>query len=139
MLQPKRTKFRKHHKPSHKSPVGNTTQMVFGEYGIQATQPGCLSARHLEAVRRVCTRVCRRQGKIWIRVFPDWSVTRKSAESRMGKGKGAPSFWVCPVAAGTLLVELSGMPQETARRAAYLAGFKLPITTRFVTRHGIAG
>ncbi len=139
MLQPKRTRYRKHHKPPHVSPTNNTSHLCFGDYGIQACVSGRVTARHLEAIRRVCTRVCRRQGKIWIRVFPDWSVTRKSAESRMGKGKGAPSFWVCPVPAGTLLVELSGMPQETARRAAYLAGFKLSIPTRFVTRHGIAG
>jgi large subunit ribosomal protein L16 len=139
MLQPKRTKFRKHHKPSHKSPVGNTTQMVFGEYGIQATQPGCLSARHLEAVRRVCTRVCRRQGRIWLRAYPDWVVTRKSAESRMGKGKGAPAFWVTPVPAGDMILEMSGMPLETARAAARLAGYKLPMATRFVKRSGVAG
>lgn len=139
MLQPKRTRYRKHHKPSTKSPVSNTSKLVFGDFGIQAIKPGCISARHLEAVRRVCTRLCRRQGKIWLRLYPDWVVTRKSAESRMGKGKGAPAFWVSPVAAGGMILEMSGMSLETAKAAARMANYKLPVATRFVTRPGVAG
>jgi large subunit ribosomal protein L16 len=139
MLQPKRTRYRKHHKPSRKSPVNNTLRMVFGDYGIQAMESGCISARHLEAVRRVCTRLCKRQGKIWLRLYPDLVVTRKSAESRMGKGKGAPAFWVAPVSSGGIILEMSGMPFETAKAAARMAKYKLPIQTRFVTRAGIAG
>lgn len=139
MLQPKRTKYRKHHKPSTKSPANNKSHIIFGDYGIQAIESGRISARHLEAVRRVCTRLCRRQGRIWLRLYPDCVVTRKSAESRMGKGKGAPAFWVAPVSAGAIILEMSGMSLEIAQAAARMAGYKLPINTRFVTRSGIAG
>lgn len=139
MLQPKRTKYRKHHKPSKKSPANNNSHIIFGDYGIQAMESGQISARHLEAVRRVCTRLCRRQGRIWLRLYPDCVVTRKSAESRMGKGKGAPAFWVAPISAGSMILEISGMSVETAQAAARMASYKLPINTRFVSRSGIAG
>lgn len=139
MLQPKRTRYRKHHKPSNKSPANNNSHIIFGDYGIQATESGQITARHLEAVRRVCTRLCKRQGRIWLRLYPDCVVTRKSAESRMGKGKGAPAFWVAPIAAGAIILEMSGMPLEIAQSAARMANYKLPISTRFVTRTGVAG
>lgn len=139
VLQPRRTRYRKHHTPSPRSPASNGAALRFGEYGLQALEGGVLSARHLEAVRRVCARVCRRQGRIWLRLYPDWCVTRKSAESRMGKGKGAPSFWVAPVAPGGMILEMSGMSPDLARQAARLAGYKLPLATRYVTRPGVAG
>lgn len=139
MLQPQRSRYRKHHKPPYVCPQDNRSILRFGDYGICAVESGRVSARHLEAVRRVCTRMCRRQGRIWLRLYPDWSVSRKSAESRMGKGKGAPSFWISPVRAGAMILELGGMPLETARAAAQSASYKLPMVTRFVTRQGVAG
>lgn len=139
MLQPKRSRYRKHHKPVHRCVAKNTNQLRFGEYGIQARAAGRLSARHLEALRRVCTRMCRRQGRIWVCVYPHWVLSRKSAESRMGKGKGAPTIWVVPVPAGGILVELSGMSMDMARAAAHRASYKLPIPTQFITRYGVAG
>jgi large subunit ribosomal protein L16 len=139
MLQPRRTRFRKHHKPPFLSPTNNKVNLVFGDYGIQSTENGRISARHLEAVRRVCARICRRQGRIWIRLYPDWVISQKSAESRMGKGKGAPTFWVAPVKAGGIILEISGMPLETAKYAARMANYKLPVGTKFVTRLGVSG
>ena len=134
MLQPARQKFRKQHKGRNRglSYVGN--QVSFGEYGLKATTHGHLTARQIEAARRCITRYVKRGGKLWIRVFPDKPITKKPAETRMGKGKGAPEEWVAVVKRGRVMFELEGVTEELAREAVRLAGHKLPVSTKFVKR-----
>ena len=134
MLQPKRTKFRKFQKGRVHGIVNNTTKLVFGQYGFKALEAGRLPAKTLEAVRRILTRKFKRQGQIWIRVFPDSAVSEKPAEVRMGKGKGAPCFWVCRIKKGQILFEIDGVSPQLAKQAALLAHFKLPFKTQFITR-----
>ena len=134
MLQPKRTKYRKQHKGRNRGLAQSGNKVSFGEYGLQATGRGRLTARQIEAARRVMTRHIKRVGKIWIRVFPDVPVTKKPLEVRMGKGKGNVEFWVCKVQPGRLLYEMEGVDEETAREAFRLAATKLPIKTTFVSR-----
>lgn len=132
MLQPKRTKFRKFQKARVKGILSNTTRLKFGQYGLKALEPGRIPARTIEAVRRIITRKFKRMGQIWIRIFPDISVSSKPAEVRMGKGKGAPSFWVCCVKKGQILFEMDGISPQLAKQAALLAYYKLPLKTKFL-------
>lgn len=132
MLQPKRTKFRKFQKGRVKGVKPNTTELKFGRYGLKALETGRITARTLEAVRRVLTRKFKRTGQIWIRVFPDIAVSSKPAEVRMGKGKGAPSYWICKIQKGQILFEMDGISSQLAQQAALLAYYKLPIKTKFI-------
>jgi large subunit ribosomal protein L16 len=136
MLSPKRTKFRKQHKGRVKGVAKGGTSLNFGSYGLKATSTGRVTARQIEAARRAVTRHIRRQGRVWIRIFPDVPVSAKPAEVRMGKGKGSPEFWMCRVKPGRIMFELDGVPGDLAKRAFELAAAKLPVETRFVTRPG---
>lgn len=134
MLMPKRVKFRKlqRGRMSGKATRGNS--VAFGEYGLQATECGWITARQIEAARVAMTRHVKRGGKIWIRIFPHKSVTKKPAETRMGKGKGAPEEWVAVIKPGVVLYEIEGVSKETATEAFNLAAHKLPIGTKFLAR-----
>ncbi len=136
MLSPKRTKFRKAHKGRIHGLAKGGTDLNFGAFGMKATEPGRVTARQIEAARRAISRHIRRVGRVWIRIFPDVPVSTKPAEVRMGSGKGAPEFWVCRVKPGRIMIELDGVPMETAREAFALAAAKLPIGARFVQRLG---
>ena len=139
MLQPKRTKFRKAHKGRIHGDAKGGTSLNFGAYGLKAMEPERITARQIEAARRAITRHIKRQGRLWIRVFPDVPVSKKPAEVRMGSGKGAPEFWAARVKPGRVLFELDGVPVQVAREALELAAAKLPIKTRFVARVGVEG
>ena len=134
MLQPKKVKHRKHHRGRMKGNSKGARELAFGEYGIQALEPGWITSRQIEAARIAMTRHIKRGGKVWINVFPDKSVTKKPAETRMGSGKGNPEFWVAVVKPGRILFEIDGVPREKAVEAARLASHKLPIKVKFVTR-----
>lgn len=133
MLQPKRTKFRKMHKGRNRG-LAQGTDVSFGSFGLKAVGRGRLTARQIEAARRAMTRAVKRQGKIWIRVFPDKPITKKPAETRMGKGKGVPEYWVAVIRPGRILYELKGVPEELAYEALRLASFKLPFPTIIVSK-----
>lgn len=134
MLQPKRTKFRKMMKGSNRGLAHKGSSVSFGEFGLKAVDRGRMTARQIEAARRAMTRHVKRQGKIWIRVFPDKPITKKPLEVRMGKGKGSVEYWVCQIQPGRMLYEMEGVPEELAREAFALAAAKLPFKTTFVTR-----
>ncbi len=134
MLMPKRTKFRKQHRGRMRGMAMRGNSVSFGEYGLKALEPGWITSRQIEASRVAMTRTVKRGGKLWIRVFPDKPVTVKPAETRMGKGKGAPEFWVAVVKPGRVLFELEGVPERLAREAMAMASAKLPIKTKFVAR-----
>ena len=134
MLQPKRVKYRKLQKGRLRGDAGRGNKINFGDYGLQAIEKGWISNRQIEAARVAMTRHIKRGGKVWIRIFPDRPITRKPAETRMGKGKGNPEGWVAPVKAGRILFELEGVPTPIAKRAMELAAAKLPIRTKFVIR-----
>ena len=136
MLQPKKTKFRKAHKGRIHGNAKGGTELNFGSFGLKAMSPDRITARQIEASRRVIARHIKRQGKIWIRIFPDVPVSKKPLEVRQGKGKGSPEFWVARVKPGRIMFELDGVPRELAREALELAAAKLPIKTKFVTRIG---
>lgn len=136
MLQPKRTKFRKAHKGRIHGNAKGGTSLTFGTYGLKALQPDRITARQIEAARRAITRHIKRQGKVWIRIFPDVPVSKKPLEVRQGKGKGSPEFWACRVKPGRIMFEMEGVSEELAREALSLAAAKLPIQTKFVTRVG---
>jgi large subunit ribosomal protein L16 len=138
MLMPKRVKYRKQMRGRMKGKASRGTEIVFGEYGLQALQPAWVTARQVEAARRAIVRHVRRRGKYWIRIFPDKPVTAKPAETRMGKGKGAVDHWVAVVKPGRIVFELSGVSEEMAREAMRLASHKLPIKCQFVKRQEIA-
>ncbi len=133
MLQPKRMKFRKMHKGRNRG-LAKGSEVSFGEFGLKAVGRGRLTARQIEAARRAMTRHVKRQGKIWIRVFPDKPITCKPLEVRMGKGKGSVEYWICQIQPGRVLYEMEGVPEELARAAFALAATKLPMKTTFVTR-----
>jgi len=133
MLQPKRMKFRKMHKGRNRG-LAKGSEVSFGEFGLKAVGRGRLTARQIEAARRAMTRHVKRQGKIWIRVFPDKPITAKPLEVRMGKGKGSVEYWVCQIQPGRVLYEMEGVSEELARAAFELAATKLPMKTTFVTR-----
>ncbi len=139
MLMPKRVKYRKHHRGRMKGKAYRGSKVSFGEYGLQALEPCWMTSRQIEAARRAIVRHVRRSGKLWIRVFPDKPVTKRPAETRMGKGKGNVDHWVAVVKPGRMLFEISGVSEESARSAMRLASHKLPIQTRFVTREETAG
>jgi large subunit ribosomal protein L16 len=134
MLMPKRVKHRKVQRGRRRGAAKGGTKVDFGEYGLKAMQDGWVTARQIEAARIALTRAIRRGGKIWIRVFPDKPITKKPAEVRMGKGKGAPEEWVAVVKPGRIMFEMEGIPEPLAREAVRLAGQKLPIATKFVGR-----
>ncbi|MDE2773837.1 MAG: 50S ribosomal protein L16 [Gemmatimonadota bacterium] len=134
MLAPKRVKYRRMHKGRMRGQASRGNQVSFGEYGLQAAAPGWISNRQIEAARVAMTRHIKRGGKVWIRIFPDKPISKKPAETRMGKGKGNPEGWVAVVKPGRVMFELEGIDEKTARRAMELAAAKLPIKTRFVVR-----
>lgn len=134
MLQPKRLKFRKHHKGRNRGLAQRGNEVSFGEYGLKAVERGRLTARQIEAARRAMTRYIKRGGKTWIRVFPDKPVTKKPIEVRMGKGKGNVEFWVAKVQPGSMICEMEGVSREIAEEAFRLAASKLPVKTAFVER-----
>ena len=136
MLQPKRTKFRKAHKGRVHGNAKGGTALNFGSIGLKATQPGRITARQIEAARRAMTRHIKRQGKVWIRIFPDVPVSKKPTEVRMGKGKGSPEFWIARVKPGRIMFEMDGVEAGLAREALELASAKLSVATRIVTRLG---
>jgi large subunit ribosomal protein L16 len=136
MMQPKRTKFRKQFKGRIHGKATSGQALNYGEFGLKALEPDRLTARQIEAARRAITRAMKRQGRVWIRVFPDVPVSKKPAEVRMGSGKGAPEFWAARVKPGRILFEVDGVTSATAREALGLAAAKLPISTKFVTRLG---
>ncbi|CUI29993.1 MULTISPECIES: 50S ribosomal protein L16 [Cognatishimia] len=134
MLQPKRTKFRKAHKGRIKGDAKGGSTLNFGSFGLKATTPERVTARQIEAARRAMTRHMKRQGRVWIRIFPDVPVTAKPIEVRMGKGKGSVDRWVCKVKPGRVMFEIDGVSDEVAREALRLAAMKLPVKTRVVLR-----
>ena len=134
MLQPKRTKFRKQMKGKNRGLASQGNTVVFGEYGLKATDRGRITARQIESARRAMTRHIKRGGKIWIRIFPDKPITKKPLEVRQGKGKGNVEYWVAQIQPGRMLYEMSGVDENLAKEALKLAAAKLPIETKFVTR-----
>ena len=134
MLMPKRVKYRRQHRGRMKGQATRGSTIVFGEYGLKAVEPSWVTNKQIEAARVAITRHVKRTGKLWIRVFPDKPVTKKPAETRMGKGKGAPEGWVSVVKPGRILFELEGVTLELAHEAMKLAAAKLPLKTRFVSR-----
>ena len=136
MLMPKRTKYRKMMKGKRRGLAWRGSSIAFGDYGLQAMDCGWLSSRQIEATRIAITRRMKRVGQVWIRVFPDKPITTKPAETRMGKGKGAPEYWVAVVKPGRILFEINGVDQELAKRALSLGAAKLPFKTRIVSRTG---
>ena len=134
MLMPRKVAHRKHHRGRTFGLTKGGAHLAFGEYGIQALEPGWLSARQIEAARIAMTRAIKRGGKVWINIFPDKPVTKKPAETRMGSGKGSPEGWVAVVKPGRVMFELAGVDEELARDAMRLAIQKLPIKAKFVTR-----
>lgn len=135
MLMPKRVKFRKQQRGRMTGNATRGNQVSFGDYALMALEPCWLTSRQIEAARRAMTRYVKRGGKIWIRIFPDKPVTAKPAETRMGKGKGAPEDWVAVIRPGRILYEMEGVTEDIAKEAMRLAAHKLPIETRFVSRN----
>src|SRR6201990_3686560 len=135
MLQPKRTKFRKMQKGKMKGNAKRGATLAFGSFGIKSLEECWITSRQIEAARIAVTRFMKREGQVWIRIFPDKPITKKPAEVRMGKGKGAPEYWVAPVKAGRILFEAEGVPMATAKEALRLAAQKLPVTTKFIVRN----
>ena len=136
MLQPKRTKFRKQFKGRIHGNAKGCTQLNFGAFGLKAIEPNRITAREIESARRTITRHLKRVGRVWIRVFPDVPVSRKPAEVRMGSGKGTPEYWVCRIKPGRILFEIDGVSRAIAEEAFILAGAKLSIKTKLVSRLG---
>jgi large subunit ribosomal protein L16 len=134
MLQPKRVKYRKQQKGSRRGKAQSGNTVVFGAYGLQALENSWITDRQIEAARRAITRHIRRGGNVWIRIFPDKSITKKPAETRMGSGKGAPDHWVAVVKAGRIMFEMAGVDELVAKEAMRLASNKLPISTKFVLK-----
>lgn len=134
MLQPKKTKFRKQQKMRNRGNASRGAQIAFGSFGIKSLENAQLTARQIEAARVALTRFMKREGQSWIRVFPDKPVTRKPAEVRMGKGKGAPEYWVAIVKPGTIMFEVTGVPLAVAQEGIALAAQKLPVSTKFVVK-----
>jgi len=138
MLSPKRTKFRKQQRGRMKGRATRCTEVSFGDFGLVALEQDWITNRQIEACRIAITRHVKRGGKVWIRIFPDKPFTKKPAETRMGKGKGAPEYWVAPVKPGTVMFELGGVDQKMAEEAMKRAGSKLPIKTKFLVRASMA-
>ncbi len=134
MLLPKRVKHRRVHRGRMTGKASRGNKVVYGDYGLQALEPVWITSNQIEAARVAMTRYCKRFGKVWIKIFPDKPVTKKPLETRMGKGKGAPEFWVAVVKPGKIMFELGGVPEDTAREALRLAAMKLPVKCKFVTK-----
>jgi large subunit ribosomal protein L16 len=134
MLSPKRTKYRKPHQVTLRGKATRGNTLLHGDFGLQATEPSWMTARQIEAGRRVLTRYVRRTGKLWIRVFPDRSITVRAAESRMGSGKGMPDYWVAIVKPGKIIYEVTGVPESLARNAFRITAYKMPFKTKFVMK-----
>ena len=139
MLMPKRVKYRKMHRGRMTGKSYRGSSVTFGEYGLQALEPAWITNRQIEAARVAITRFIKRGGKVWIRIFPDKPITKKPAETRMGKGKGAPEGWVVVIRPGRVMFELEGISRNLAQEAMKLGASKLPIRTRFVERHELGG
>jgi large subunit ribosomal protein L16 len=139
MLMPKRVKFRKVHRGRRKGPATAGNTLAFGDYGLVALEAAWIESRQIEAARRAMTHHIKRGGQVWIRIFPDKPVTKKPAETRQGGGKGAPDHWVAVVKRGRVLFEIGGVTEDVAKEAMRLAGFKLPIATKFIERAQEAG
>lgn len=135
MLMPKRTKFRKAHRGRMKGRARRGNSLAYGDYGLQALAPCWITSNQIEAARVAMTRYCKRMGKVWIKIFPDKPISKKPAETRMGKGKGAPEFWVAVVKPDRILFELSEVNEKTAREAMRLAAGKLPVKCKFIKRN----
>jgi large subunit ribosomal protein L16 len=136
MLSPKRTKYRKPHRGRLKGQAMRGNKISFGDFALQALEPGWITSRQIEAGRRAMSRYARRGGKLWIRVFPDKSITARAAETRMGAGKGAPDYWVAVVKPGKILYEMRGVSEAVARSSMRLAAYKMPVKTKFIIREG---
>jgi large subunit ribosomal protein L16 len=134
MLSPKRTKFRKQQKGKIKGLATRGHRLSFGTFGLKSMEESWITARQIEAARVALTRYMKREGQVWIRIFPDKPITKKPAEVRMGKGKGAPEYWVAVVKQGTIMFEVTGVSMEIAERGIYLAAQKLPVATKFVVK-----
>ena len=134
MLMPKRVKFRKAQRGRMRGKATRGATIAFGDFGLKAIEPGWITQRQIEASRVALTRMMKREGKVWIRIFPDKPVTKKPAETRMGSGKGNPEFWVVVIKPGRVMFEIGGVRKEMAKEALTLAAHKLPIKTKFVTR-----
>ncbi|MGB9773669.1 MAG: 50S ribosomal protein L16 [Bacteroidota bacterium] len=139
MLMPKRVKYRKAQRGRMRGKATRGATISFGEFGLKALEPGWITQRQIEAARVAITRMMKREGKVWIRIFPDKPFTKKPAETRMGKGKGAPEYWVAVVKPGRILFEIGGVKRALAEEALTIAGHKLPIKTRFVVRPDYQG
>ena len=137
MYQPKKTKYRKFQRGRNRGKATSNNQLAFGHFGLQSLSLGFITERQIEAARRALTRYMKRGGKVWIRVFPDINRTKLPAETRMGKGKGAPEFWEFKVKPGTILFELAGIETDVAQEALRLAKHKLPFKTKFITKKGL--
>ncbi len=137
MLEPTKVKFRRVHRGNRKGMAKGGTEVNFGSYGLKAMEPGWITARQIEASRVAISRFVRKVGKMWIRIFPDKPITKKPLETRMGKGKGAPEYWVSNVKPGRILFEVEGIPRDVAHKAFKNAGSKLPIKTKLVARRGL--
>lgn len=134
MLMPKRVKYRRVHRGRMKGVASRGTSVTYGDYGLMATEPGWVKSNQIEAARIAMTRYIKRGGQVWIKVFPDKPVTEKPAETRMGSGKGSPEYWVAVVKPGRVMFEIGGVDEATAREAIRLAGHKLPIKSKFVSK-----
>ncbi len=137
-LMPKRVKYRKSHRGSRRGNASRNTKIDFGEFGLQTLERGWITSTQIEAARVAMTRNMKRKGKLWIRIFPDKSATSRPPETRMGKGKGQPEYWVAVVRPGNILFELDGIPESLARESMRLAANKLPVRTKFLVRHHAA-
>lgn len=139
MLVPKRVKYRRQHRPSLEGTAQKGNTVSYGEYGLMSLEAAWITNRQIEAARIAITRYVKRGGKVWIKIFPDRPITAKPAETRMGKGKGAPEYWIAVVKPGRVMFELSGVPEEDAKEAMRLAAMKLPVKCRFVKRDELGG
>ena len=139
MLSPKRTKYRKHHRGHLRGKAARGNTLAYGNFALQALEPGWLTSRQIEAGRRTITRYAKRGGKLWIRVFPDKPITMRPAETRMGSGKGSPEYWVAVIQPGRILYEMKGVTETLARDAMRNASFKMPVKTQFVTAANTTG
>ena len=139
MLMPKRVKYRNQHRGRMKGQASRGVELAFGDYGLQSLEPAWITSRQIEAARRTMVRYMRRRGKLWIRIFPDKSVTKRAAETRMGKGKGSVDHWVAVVKPGRVMFEIGGVAPELAKEAMRLAAYKLPIKCQFIERMDAGG
>lgn len=137
MLSPKRTNYRKHHRGRMRGEKSRGNEICFGNFGLKALEPNWITSRQIEAARRTITRYTKRGASLWIRIFPDKSVTARAAESRMGSGKGSVDYWVAVVKPGTIIFEIGSVPEEVAKSALNLAAYKLPLKTKFIIKDNI--